>query len=211
MSPPSPTRSTYHHGALRDTLVEACVAVIEAEGVGAVSLRRVARDAGVSAAAPYHHFADRAAMLAAIALRGSELLDARLRAAVAAAPTASGALGRLVETYVDFARTHAGYVHVMLRPELFEPDRNPEVQHAGEGSIRLLTEVVEACQREGSAPPGDPTPLVGMLWALAVGIVTLWLDGPLELRCTSLGTTPEELTSRIAALVTTLLDGHTGI
>src|SRR5262249_13694336 len=56
-----------------------------------------------------------------------------------------------------------------------------------------------------SAPPGDPSPLAGMVWALSVGIVTLWLDGPLEGRCVSLGTTPEELTSQITALLETLL------
>lgn len=64
---------------------------------------------------------------------------------------------------------------------------------------------VEDCQREGSAPPGDPTALVAMVWALAVGIVTLWLDGPLEGRCVSLGTTPQELTGRIASLLENLL------
>lgn len=202
---PAGTRSTYHHGSLRDALISACVEIIEADGIGAVSLRRVAREAGVTSAAPYHHFADRSALLAAIAVRGSELLEASLRDAAAQAPTAIAALGRLVEAYVGFARSHAGYVHVMLRPELFEPHKHPEAAHAGEGAIQLLTEVVQACQREGGAPAGDPTPLVGMIWALAVGIVTLWLDGPLEQRCVSLGTTPEELTSRISALIQSLL------
>lgn len=69
----------------------------------------------------------------------------------------------------------------------------------------LLTEVVEECQREGSAPGGDPEPLVAAVWALSVGIVTLWLDGPLEDRCVTLGTTPVELTSQIAALLEALL------
>ena len=195
----------YHHGSLRDALVDTCVAIIEAEGIGAVSLRRVARDAGVTAAAPYHHFADRSALLAAIAVRGSQLLEEQLRAAASTAPSAVQALGALIETYVRFAASHSGYVHVMLRPELFEPAKHPEAQHAGAGSVDLLTDIVTACQREGSAPAGDPTPLVGMVWALAVGIVTLWLDGPLEQRCVTLGTTPQELTGRISALLTALL------
>jgi AcrR family transcriptional regulator len=198
---PAPTRPTYHHGSLRDSLVETCVGLIEAEGIGAVSLRRVAREAGVSSGAPYHHFADRSGLLAAIAIRGAELLERELRSSVADAPTAIRALVRALEAYVHFARTHSGYVHVMLRPELFEPEKHPDAVQAGGGSIQLLTDIVEQCQREGSAPAGDPTPLVGMIWALAVGIVTLWLDGPLEQRCVSLGTTPEELTSRIAHLI----------
>ena len=76
---------------------------------------------------------------------------------------------------------------------------------AGAGAIQLLTEVVQDCQREGSAPPGDPEPLVDAVWALSVGIVTLWLDGPLEGRCVTRGTTPEQLTAQIAALLETLL------
>ena len=57
--PVSGTRASYHHGSLREELITASLKLIEAEGIGAVSLRRVAREAGVSPGAPYHHFADR--------------------------------------------------------------------------------------------------------------------------------------------------------
>lgn len=205
--PVSETRASYHHGALREELITACVALIEAEGIGAVSLRRVARAAGVSPGAPYHHFADRSALLAAISVRGSELLERQLRQARQQAPTAARALGTLVETYVGFARDHPAYLQLMLRPELSQPQNHPEAQAAGEGAIQVLTETVEDCQREGSAPPGDPSAIVAMVWALAIGIVTLWLDGPLEGRCVSLGTTPEGLTAQITALLEGLLTG----
>ncbi|HEU4426052.1 MAG TPA: TetR/AcrR family transcriptional regulator [Pilimelia sp.] len=201
--PASQTRASYHHGALREELITACVALIEAEGIGAVSLRRVAREAGVSPGAPYHHFADRSALLAAISVRGHELLAQELRRARQQAPTAVRALGALVETYVWFARDHPAYVHLMLRPELSKPQDHPEAHSAGDAALQVLTETVLDCQREGTAPPGDPDPLVGMVWALAIGIATLWLDGPLEGRCVSLGTTPEDLTAQI----TTLLEG----
>jgi AcrR family transcriptional regulator len=201
----SDTRATYHHGSLREELITACVALIETEGIGAVSLRRVAREAGVSPGAPYHHFADRSALLAAIAVRGYELLERELRRARRQAPTAARALAALVETYVAFARDHPAYLQLMLRPELSQPQNHPEAHTAGDGSIQVLTETVEDCQREGSAPPGDPSALVGMVWALAIGIVTLWLDGPLEGRCVSLGTTPEGLTAQITALLENLL------
>ena len=199
------TRTNYHHGALRDELIRACVALIEAEGIGAVSLRRVAREAGVSPGAPYHHFADRSALLAAIAVQGYEVLEGRLRSAREEAPTAVRALGALIEAYVGFARDYPAHVHLMLRGELAQLDKHPEARSAGAGAIRLLTEVVEECQREGNAPAGDPEPLVASVWALSVGIVTLWLDGPLEDRCVTLGTTPEQLTAQIAALLETLL------
>ncbi len=199
------TRATYHHGSLREKLITASVALIESEGIGAVSLRRVAREAGVSPGAPYHHFADRSALLAAILVQGHELLEVRLRAAREQAPTAARALGALIEAYVGFGQDHPAYLRLMIRPELSQPVKNPEALTAGNAAIALLTETVLDCQREGSAPPGDPGPLVGMVWAMSVGIVTLWLDGPLELGCATLGTTPPELTTQIAALLETML------
>jgi AcrR family transcriptional regulator len=201
----SEVRASYHHGALREELITACVRLIEQDGIGAVSLRRVARAAGVSPGAPYHHFPDRAALLAAISVRGYELLLSQLRAARAAAPTPVRALGALVETYVAFARAHPAYVHLMLRPELSHSTKHPDDDGAGAAAIQLLTDVVLDCQRDGTAPAGDPNPLVSMIWALAIGIVTLWLDGPLEARCVSLETTPEALTAQIAALLERLL------
>jgi AcrR family transcriptional regulator len=206
--PATPARETYHHGALREELITASLKLIEAEGIGAVSLRRVAREAGVSPGAPYYHFADRAALLAAITVRGSALLEQELRQARQQAPAPVKALGALIETYVRFAADNPAYVHLLLRPELSQPARHPEVQAAGEGAIALLQEVVRECQADGTAPPGDPATLTGLVWALAIGIVTLWLDGPLEARCVDLGTTPQELTARITALLTGLLAGQ---
>lgn len=199
------TRTSYHHGSLREELITACVALIEAEGIGAVSLRQVARTAGVSPGAPYHHFADRSALLAAISVRGYEMLETELRAARDGAATPARALGAMIESYVWFARDHPAYVQLMLRPELAKPEKHPDAQEAGDRAIAMLTGVVLDCQREGCAPPGDPVPLVTTIWALAVGIATLWLDGPLEEQCVSFGTTPEELTRRITALLEGLL------
>src|ERR1700733_7896727 len=79
------TRDSYHHGALREALLTASLQLIEAEGIGAVSLRRVAREAGVSPGAPYHHFPDRASLLAALSAQGFQLLAGELAAARAAA------------------------------------------------------------------------------------------------------------------------------
>jgi AcrR family transcriptional regulator len=203
--PVSGTRTSYHHGTLRRELIAACLALIETDGIGAVSLRRVARAAGVSPGAPYHHFPDRAALLAAITAHGYEMLESQLRRALQDAPTATRGLGALVETYVAFARDYPAYLHVMLRPELSQPGRHPEAEAAAEAALQVLTGAVEDCQREGTAPPGDPGPLVAMIWALATGIVTLRLDGPLENRCAAMGTTPEELTARITALLEAML------
>src|SRR6476469_7697415 len=122
--PATPARDSHHHGALREELITASLALIAAEGIGAVSLRRVAREAGVSPGAPYHHFADRSALLAAITVRGSALLEQSLRAARQEAPTAAAALGALIEAYVRFAAENPAYIHLMLRPELSHPENH---------------------------------------------------------------------------------------
>jgi AcrR family transcriptional regulator len=198
-------RTSYHHGALRDALIAASVELIEREGIGAVSLRRVARAAGVSPGAPYHHFADRAALLAAIAVQGYERLGPELRRAREQAPTPERALGALIETYVAFARRHPAHVHLMLRGELAGLERHPEAQAAGAELIALLADVVEDCRRAGAVTAADTETLVHAVWALCVGLVTLWLDGPLEGRCVQLGTTPEALSADVAGLLERLL------
>ena len=129
-----------------------------------------------------------------------------MRQAQRDAVTPTRALGALIETYFNFAREHPAYLQLLLRPELSQSPKH-SAQPAGAGPLIVLTEVVEDCQRAGTAPPGDTCPLVGMVWALAIGLVTLWLDGPLEDRCTSLGTTPELLTAQISALLERLLTG----
>src|ERR1700748_1764471 len=101
--PATPARDSYHHGALREELITASLKLIETEGIGAVSLRRAAREAGVSPGAPYHHFAARSALLAAITVRGSALLERELRRAREQAATAADALGAVIGAYVRFA------------------------------------------------------------------------------------------------------------
>lgn len=176
-------RSSYHHGALREELLEACVRLVEAEGIGAVSLRRVAREAGVSPGAPYHHFPDRAALLAAISVRGFEQLAADLRAARSSAGEARAVLVAMVVAYVEFARRHKAYFQLMFRPELSRPEKHPDARAAGDQAFTVLTEVVAGC---GAA---DPDGLAVSLWAFGHGLASLVIDGQLdhrgELWCTS--------------------------
>jgi AcrR family transcriptional regulator len=195
----------YHHGALRSQLIAAGLDVVAREGIGAVSLRGLARDAGVSSGAPYHHFADRAALFAAIITDGQALLLTRLESARAAAGDAVAALRDMLAGYVAFAADHPAHMRVMLRPELAEPATHPEVTASSAASVQLLRSAVLAVQRDGALPPGDPEPAVQVFWSLAVGYVTLWLDGPVEARCEALGTTPAEMFRRVAATVEELL------
>ena len=143
-------RGSYHHGALREELLEACVRLVESEGIGAVSLRRVAREAGVSPGAPYHHFPDRAALLAAISTRGFEQLAVEMETARAGADGFRAKLLAMVVAYVEFARRHRAYFQLMFRPELSQPEKHPDARVAGDAAFAVLTGVVAEC---GAADP----------------------------------------------------------
>ncbi|OLF09636.1 TetR/AcrR family transcriptional regulator [Actinophytocola xanthii] len=192
-------RGSYHHGALREELLNACVRLIEVEGIGAVSLRRVAREAGVSPAAPYHHFADRAALLAAISVRGFEQLTERLRAALAGREQPRAAVVSLARAYVTFARERKGYFQLMFRPELSQPEKHPDARAAGDAAFAVLADVVA----ELDSP--DPEALAVSLWAFAHGLAALALDGQLDHRGAELGTDADMLTARAIRLLDSML------
>ena len=192
-------RSSYHHGSLREVLLEACVRLIEAEGIGAVSLRRVAREAGVSPGAPYHHFPDRAALLAAISVRGFEQLATDLRAAREKASGAREALLAMVVAYVEFARLHKAYFQLMFRPELSRPEKHPDAREAGDAAFAELTEVVATC---GAA---DPDGLAVSLWAFGHGLASLAIDGQLDHRGELWCTSADELVERAVRFLDSVL------
>jgi AcrR family transcriptional regulator len=103
----------YHHGDLRRALIDAASRVLEAEGPSALSLRAVAREAGVSPAAPYHHFKDKTELLEAVAHEGWDILDAALATAKAQASSLTDAISELGVAYVCFARENPALYRVM--------------------------------------------------------------------------------------------------
>lgn len=190
-------RSNYHHGALREALLRATLELIETEGIGAVSLRQVARMAGVSPGAPYHHFADRAALLTALSDEGFRHLTDRLIEAQKTTPTPPQALEALLRAYINFARTEPAYFRLMFRPELKESHKSPTGSEAGETAFAILESTVSECLQNKKA---DKTALTIAMWSLAHGYASLWLDGQLKDRTDN----PEALAHQIAKLITTL-------
>ncbi|MFF0544075.1 TetR/AcrR family transcriptional regulator [Nocardia thailandica] len=181
-------RTSYHHGALRDALLEACLRLIETEGLAAVSLRRVAREAGVSSGAPYHHFADRSALLAALSIDGFRALATELAAARDTAEAPLDQLTALAEGYVRFARTHPGHFRLMFRPELSQPDKHPDAAEAGDAAFAVLTDTIAAGVTAGVLPAERAETLAVAWWALAHGLASLGVDGQLDKRSVQLGT-----------------------
>src|SRR6202041_978996 len=103
----------YHHGGLSRALVDAGRRILEAEGAAALTLRAVAREAGVSPAAPYHHFKDKTELLEAVAQGGWEALNEAICAARANAPSVGEALSQIGVTYVKFARDNPALYRLM--------------------------------------------------------------------------------------------------
>jgi AcrR family transcriptional regulator len=173
--------SEYHHGDLRRALVDAAAALAAEKGIADVSLREAARSAGVSHAAPYHHFKDKAALLAAVAEEGFIRLDAFQNKALGSASREPAArLRALGKAYVDFAIRNPHYFRVMFRKDLVEPERYPSLQEvAGRTFDRLLTAVGDCL---GSSSEAEAMPLALTAWSLVHGLASLRLDGPLSTR-----------------------------
>jgi len=184
----------YHHGELRRALLDVSIDVIDRYGVDALNLRELAARAGVSSGAPYHHFVDREALLAAIADEGFGYLEAAMiREREAALDDATARLAALGRAYVSFATQHRGYFRVMFRGDL----RGADLERARPRAFQLLRDAVHDCQRSGAAPAGDWQPLVLTAWSTVHGLATLWIDGALLNK----GLNPE----RLVPIVTTLL------
>ncbi|MEO3786872.1 TetR/AcrR family transcriptional regulator [Actinocorallia sp. B10E7] len=158
------TERAYHHGDLRRAILAAALDVIAAEGPTALSLRDLARRAGVSHAAPAHHFKDRAGLLTAIAVEGYGLLAATLQKAES--------LRDLGLQYVRFAAAHPAHFQVMFRPELLRPD-DPELLAARERTRNQLHTAVEGYS-------DDPAIGVMAAWSMAHGFATLLLSHNLD-------------------------------
>ncbi|MFF3792702.1 TetR/AcrR family transcriptional regulator [Streptomyces sp. NPDC001981] len=160
---------TYHHGDLRRAVLTAALDVIRTEGPGALSLRDLARRAGVSHAAPAHHFKDRTGLLTAIAAEGYTLFAD----ALADAPD----LRERGVRYVRFATGHPAHFQVMFQPELHRPD-DPELVAAKARAAQALRAGVTGLPVEGR---GDDPRLAGIAaWSLAHGYATLLLSGNLN-------------------------------
>jgi AcrR family transcriptional regulator len=175
--PPQPARP-YHHGDLRPALLAAAVEAIGQAGPAAMSLRQVARRAGVSHAAAAYHFGDKAGLLTAVAAQGYRMLAQELQDA----RDAGRGFLEMGVAYVRFAVRHRAHFEVMYRPELYHPD-HAEVRQARSATAVLLygTDRPDAGQLAAGAAA----------WSLVHGLATLWLNGNLP---AGLGSDPEEIT-----------------
>jgi len=162
-------KAAYHHGDLRRVLLASAAAAIDESGVAALSMRDLARRAGVSHAAPAHHFGDKAGLLTALAVEGYDLL--------ADALTAAENFLESGVAYVRFAVSHRAHFQVMFRPDLYHAD-DPEVVAARNRAGAALYTGVEELP-DAAADPGAVREAGLAAWSMAHGFATLWLNGAL--------------------------------
>jgi AcrR family transcriptional regulator len=167
--------------------VSAAIEEIGESGPAAMSLRAVARRAGVTHAAATYHFGDRAGLLTAVAADGFRLIAAALREA----HQATGSFLEVGVAYVRFAVTHRAHFEVMYRPELYHRD-DAELTRARVAAAALLY---------GSGTPDTEQLTQGVAaWSIVHGLATLWLNGNLP---PQLGDDPEQITRLVAARLRT--------
>jgi AcrR family transcriptional regulator len=190
-----PNTAAPEAGELRERILRASVELIEEKGLAHLSMREVARRAGVTHQAPYHHFADREAILGAIAEAGFRLLGERMANIDRELPGGTPALEveRLValgRTYVEFACAHTAHFRIMFRPELVDLERCPEARAEGDNAFSALQRIVHGAVEAGVPAHPSEEALVAFLWASGHGLACLLLDGPLAVKMPD---TPREL------------------
>jgi AcrR family transcriptional regulator len=166
----------YHHGNLRSALLEQAERTVRERGVQELSLRELARDVGVSHAAPRRHFADRQALLDALAETGFERLGAELRGAFdAAGDDFEARLRATAAAYVRFATRDAALLELMFAGK--HREEFGALHEAADRAFAILLELIEQGQAEGALEPGEPERVGLVLFATVQGIAALVTAG----------------------------------
>ena len=170
-------KGKYHHGDLKNALIQAGSEILAEEGVGSLSLRRVASRAGVSHSAPYAHFTDKQALIAAISTEGFLRLYERLKTVSDA--NSSDPPRMLVEVayaYLTFALDSPASFKVMFSGILEQEKAYPDFVANSKKSFELLVLLVEKCQAAGLLKAGDADQLAVSVWSLVHGFTALLLE-----------------------------------
>lgn len=166
------TRSTYHHGDLRAALLAAARVLLDEGGVPAVTLREAARRAGVSPAATYRHFADKEALLVALAVQGFGEFAAAMKAAF---ETSGEPMADMGVAYVQFAVDRPGLFRLMFGPAVADRSKSPELLEV----IARATQLFDSGMKSRKdVAPGDPVAALRS-WATMHGLAMLAIDNML--------------------------------
>jgi len=176
----APRTGSYHHGALHEALLEAAERVLARDGLAGLTLRAVAREAGVSHAAPTHHFGDLTGLLSELAAIGFRRFNATMSAAASAdAAPLERAMAR-AKAYVGYARAHPAMYGLMFRSERIDMTR-PSLHEAAQASFAGLAGAIMGSGEKlaGTALTLEQAAAIARAWSLVHGFTSLLLDGRL--------------------------------
>jgi AcrR family transcriptional regulator len=186
----------YHHGALREALVDTALDLIAERGPAGFSVAEVARRAEVSAAAPYRHFPDRAALLAAVAGAAARRLSAKIAAVLDASKSSVDQLAAAAAAYTEFVIERRAGLQVIFAAELRDR-RDAELQ----ADTRALTDPLLALCLELSGSAPDALDLLERFFALSHGYASIHLDGVFAQRAHDTATVAAKSANAVRALV----------
>jgi AcrR family transcriptional regulator len=187
----------YHHGALHGALLEAAERVLERDGLAGLTLRAVAREAGVSHAAPSHHFGDLTGLVSELAAIGYRQFSAAMTTAAAAGTSLTEKAMARAKAYVAYAQSHPGMYGLMFRAERLDMKR-PSLHEAANASFAGLAGAIGASRHEQISEQAlslDQAAAIVRSWSLLHGFTMLLLDDRLSdvLRRIPKGTDTETL------------------
>jgi AcrR family transcriptional regulator len=171
-------RKTYHHGDLKNALIKAGIEILAKEGTGSLSLREVASRAGVSHSAPYAHFADKQALIAAISTEGYRRIFESIEAATA--PFADDPRRQLLEAawaYLQFAMDETDHFRIALSGAVEQEKNYPALVEASQAGFSAIIQMVEACQAKGILAEGPADAVAVSVWSLVHGLASLIVEG----------------------------------
>jgi len=173
-------RKNYHHGDLKNALIKAGIEILSKEGVSGLSLRKAARQAGVSHAAPYAHFADKQTLIAAIASDGHSKINERLEAALARYP--EDPLRQFVSVawaYAQFGLESPAHYKITFSGVLQDEHSHPEFVEFSQRNMQVLRIIIEHCREAGILNTSDTDAELQAvsLWGVIHGLVSLMIQG----------------------------------
>lgn len=173
-------RDQYHHGDLRRALLQAAVRTLQKQGLHALTLRAVGAELGVSRSALYRHFADKSALLTAVASEGFRVLRAALLAAWEGGGRGRPGFEAMGEAYVRFALNHPWHYRVMFGSGFELDTSDSELIAEGSAAFGALRDALVEQQAQGLVLEDDPQTQAAFIWAAVHGIAMLAIDGNLE-------------------------------